>query len=234
MHPPGEHGWHYPVAQTSGGGEVAAHQHAAYRRMVRSTTSSATRRFRGIPHQQICGQWSKVEHRRIRYIRRNRDTLRADAYRQAQIPPNDAVRGVALGKRVIPPPPPTCVGGPREMEMSELYQDAMATVRSFGKPHLFISFTRNPSWPDVAPDLLPSHTAQTRQDIAARLCRLKLNAPMVDICARGDLGEVSASWRAIALQKRGVHRAHIIGILEDAPRPTGRYDDIVREVLPGQ
>ena len=30
--------------------------------------------------------------------------------------------------------------------MMELYQDAMAVVRTYGKPCLFITFARNPAW----------------------------------------------------------------------------------------
>ncbi|GBM96057.1 hypothetical protein AVEN_111450-1 [Araneus ventricosus] len=33
--------------------------------------------------------------------------------------------------------------------MQQNYQDAMAMVRKFGRPDLFVTFTCNPSWPEI-------------------------------------------------------------------------------------
>ena len=38
------------------------------------------------------------------------------------------------------------------------YQDAMAIVRTFGKPDLFVTMTCNPTWPEIAAALLPGQT----------------------------------------------------------------------------
>jgi hypothetical protein len=38
--------------------------------------------------------------------------------------------------------------------MGELYQDAMARVRKFGKPNLFVTFTYNPKWKEITYALL--------------------------------------------------------------------------------
>ena len=103
--------------------------------------------------------------------------------------------------------------------MSELCQDAMAIVRSFGTPRLFITFTRNPSWLAATDALVPNQTAAMLPDIAARVVRLKLNAPMQDISDVGVIGEVIATMYVIEFQKRGLPRAHIICILSDADSP---------------
>jgi hypothetical protein len=42
-----------------------------------------------------------------------------------------------------------------ERAMGQLYQDAMARVRKFGKSDLFITFTYNPKWKEITDALLP-------------------------------------------------------------------------------
>ena len=87
----------------------------------------------------MCDQWAKVEQCRTKYFRRHQDTLRAASYRQVQHPQQGAEKEADVGMRIILPA--TYTGGPRRMR--ELYQDAMAVVRQYGKPHLFITFTCN-------------------------------------------------------------------------------------------
>ena len=43
--------------------------------------------------------------------------------------------------------PSSFTGSPRNMMQN--YQDAMAIVRRYGKPDLFITFTRNSNWPEI-------------------------------------------------------------------------------------
>jgi hypothetical protein len=54
----------------------------------------------------------------------------------------DALPGAQLGRRIVLPP--SFIGGPRQTH--KLYTDAMAAVRKFGCPDLFISITK----PEVA------------------------------------------------------------------------------------
>ncbi|GBC41616.1 hypothetical protein PHYBLDRAFT_64601 [Rhizophagus irregularis DAOM 181602=DAOM 197198] len=53
--------------------------------------------------------------------------------------------------------PSSFTGGPRQMH--KLYQDAMAIVRVFEKPDLFITITCNPKWPEIQNALLLDQTA---------------------------------------------------------------------------
>ena len=46
--------------------------------------------------------------------------------------------------------------------MQQLFQDAMAIVRSKGKPSLFITFTCIPTWPEITKELLGDQKAQER------------------------------------------------------------------------
>ena len=67
----------------------------------------------------------------------------------------------SLGKRVILPS--TFAGSPRHM--TELYQDAMAIVRAFGKPDFFITMTCNPAWPEIKENLLDGQQVTNRPDL---------------------------------------------------------------------
>ena len=50
--------------------------------------------------------------------------------------------------------PATHTGSPRSM--FEKYQNAMASVRVFGKPDYFVTFSCNPNWPEITENILPN------------------------------------------------------------------------------
>lgn len=77
-------------------------------------------------------------------------------------------------------------------------QDAIAIVRAYGKPDLFITFTCNPNWPEITAELLPGQGPNDRPDIVARVFRLKLKALMRDLTVDGVLGKVQVSRGLIA------------------------------------
>ena len=58
--------------------------------------------------------------------------------------------------------------------MHARYQDAMAVVRKYGKPDLFITITCNPTWKEIKEELLPGQKAEDRPDITSRVFKLKL------------------------------------------------------------
>ena len=59
--------------------------------------------------------------------------------------------------------PSSFTGGPRSLH--EKSQDAMAYVRNYGKPDLFITMTCNPNWPEIKDNLHPNTKLQDRYDI---------------------------------------------------------------------
>ena len=93
-----------------------------------------------------------------------------------------------LGKKVILPL--SFTGGPRYQH--QLYQDAMSIVCHFGKPDFFVTYTCNPRWQEITDALLPGQTAENRQDIVARVFKLKLKSLLHDLflwpktCLRQD------------------------------------------------
>jgi hypothetical protein len=76
-----------------------------------------------------------------------------------------------------------------ERAMGQLYQDAMASVRKFGKPDLFVMFTYNPQWKEITDVLFLGQTAKDRPELVTHVFNLKLDALLKDI-KDGVLGNV--------------------------------------------
>ncbi|XP_019199897.1 PREDICTED: uncharacterized protein LOC109193510 [Ipomoea nil] len=96
--------------------------------------------------QFLVDAYTMIEYARLVYIRTHQKSLRCEAYQGL----SDALtRGeldpTARGKRIILPS--TFTGGARYMIQN--YQDAMAICKHIGYPHIFITFTSNPKWPEI-------------------------------------------------------------------------------------
>jgi hypothetical protein len=96
--------------------------------------------------------------------------------------------GLKAGKMVILPS--SFLGSPRSMQQN--YQDAMALVRKFGKPDLFLTMTCNPQWREITENLKPWQRSEYRPDLIARVFNLKLKELMRDLLDRQILGRVVA------------------------------------------
>jgi Helitron helicase-like domain at N-terminus len=141
-----------------------------------------------LPLQELqCSAWTTCEQRIIFWLCTHQQSIRADLYWNVlRAADTGFSRGANLGQRIILPS--SFTGGPRYMqqlyrvgvlhtvvnlhilwtiglqgclaavELSVLPQDAVAIVRRYGKPDLFITFTCNPCWPEIAAELLPGQT----------------------------------------------------------------------------
>ncbi|PWZ06841.1 ATP-dependent DNA helicase PIF1 [Zea mays] len=113
----------------------------------------------------------KIENSRLDYIRKNQDRLRADLYQGLVDSMLDGdIRGEKVGKRTVLSM--SFIGGPRDMRRR--YMDAMALVRKFGKPDIFLTMTCNPNWDEIRRELLPGQTPQDRSDLVVRVFHAKL------------------------------------------------------------
>ena len=83
--------------------------------------------------------------------------------------------------------PSTFNGSPRAM--NENYQDAMALVRKFGKPDLFITMTCNPSWREITENLEGLQKVEHRPDLVSRVFQLKLKSLQNDLYSNHLLGK---------------------------------------------
>jgi len=164
--------------------------------------------------QFIVDAYACTEQNRLKFIRKNQRQLRCDLYNGLQDALNASdILGNDVGQKMILPS--SFQGG--ERTMGQLYQDAMARVRKFGKPNLFITFTCNPKWKEITDTLLPGQTAKDPPELVTRVFNLKFDALLKDI-KDGVLGNVIAKIWVIEFQKRGLPHTHILLILDEASK----------------
>ena len=156
-------------------------------------------------------------------------TIRAEKYRVLidAVHAGDVAR---VGTKIVLPP--TIYGSPRFY--AECFQNAMAIVRTFGKPDLFISFTCNPKWNEITSALNDGEHACDRPDLTARVFKMKFDALMDDLIKRHVFGEVRAYTCTIEFQKRGLPHVHILLILANNSKPNNseKINEIVCAEIP--
>uniref|UniRef100_A0A2N9J2K3 ATP-dependent DNA helicase n=1 Tax=Fagus sylvatica TaxID=28930 RepID=A0A2N9J2K3_FAGSY len=126
---------------------VTMREYYAYRLQQRSHEGTTLLLGGRLFQQFIVDAYTCIEEERLQWVRRNQKKLRSELYSGLK----DAIlRGdtnpITVGKRIILPS--SFTGSPRYMVQN--YQDAMAICRSAGYPDLFITFTCNPKWPEIA------------------------------------------------------------------------------------
>ncbi|KAI7960087.1 hypothetical protein MJO29_005155 [Puccinia striiformis f. sp. tritici] len=124
------------------------------------------------------------------------------------------------------------VGGPRCMD--QLYQDAMALVREFGPPCLFIIMTVNPKWRELVRVIGELEDAINYPTIVARFFKLKVKALMKVLLELKQLGVVVCYFLTIEFQKRGMPHRHLMLTLskDSTPDTPEKIDAIVTAELP--
>ena len=173
---------------------------------------------------------AKIEHNRLNWVRKNQKTLRAEVYQGLKDALQDADGDASkVGKKMVLPA--TFGGSPRAMQQN--YQDAMAIVRHYGKPDLFITMTCNSKWPEIVASLKPYEKPEDRPDIIARVFNMKLNQLIDDLQKKHIFGRVTGFVHVVEFQKRGLPHAHILVILhqDDKPHPD-TYDEYVSAEIP--
>jgi len=161
--------------------------------------------------QWFVDSYVKIEKDRINFCKQNQKQLRAETY-QELIDIDNYLANAAnnndahIGKMIIFPL--TFVGSPRNM--LQHYQDAMAIVRKYGKPDIFITMTCNPNWREIKENLLPNQQPSDRPDICARVFNIKKDY-LIDVIVRQKyFGETLAYVYVIEFQKRGLPHIHLL------------------------
>jgi hypothetical protein len=125
-----------------------------------------------LTQQLIVDYYCRIEGDRSKYIRSQQSKLREETYSGLA----DALRATAnetnsiVGKLVVLPS--SFIGSPRNMVQN--YQHAMAIVKEFGKPDLFITFTCHASWPEVITSIHSYETANDKPDIVVCVFHAKI------------------------------------------------------------
>lgn len=184
---------------------------------------------RRLLQQFIVDIYAKIECERLQFLRREQGSLRADNYKELR----DAIFSADgdsrnVGQKVVLPA--TFTGGPRYM--FERQQDAMAYVRLYGRPDLFITMTTNPKWTEIKEHLHPGQHAHDRPDLTVRVFKLKLQK-LMHLLKTGAFGKLQAWLYSIEFQKRGLPHSHILLWLtkESKIRPEA-IDNIVCAEIP--
>jgi hypothetical protein len=98
----------------------------------------------------------KIESLRLDFIGNNQHTVRADLYQGLVDSYRTGVEEAnEVGKHTVLSP--TFIGGPHDMRRR--YMDAMALVRKYGKPDIFLTMMCNPNWDQIKNELHPRQCA---------------------------------------------------------------------------
>ncbi|POW09663.1 hypothetical protein PSTT_06647 [Puccinia striiformis] len=227
--PNGEQGW-VDGWQRNGSRDRAITQCEWYAAMIfdRNNWFSAILNGKNLFQELLVDLYICVERSRLDFYRFNQDKICADCYKGILESFSDGVE--VVGRRIILPS--SFSGSPRNMK--QLYQDAMALVRVFGRPSLFITMTANSYWPEVVAALKEHQIPSDRPDLVTRLFRLKLENMVEDVIKRDRLGEVAAWVYTIEFQKRGLPHAHFVVFLKpgSVPRTPEAIDCLVTAEIP--
>jgi PIF1-like helicase/Helitron helicase-like domain at N-terminus len=115
----------------------------------------------------------------------------------------------------------------------ELYADAMTLPAKFGSIDYFLTFTTNPSWPEILENTKTSN-GMNSPDLYCRVFHMKMNALLYDVLHNGILGVVVAYTYAVEFQHRGLPHLHALFFVraEDKPRLPADVDKRVAAQLP--
>ena len=207
---------HYRASRRGRFGTVSIREFYAYRLSYRLKAKSIFKCSK-LFQQYMVDAYVKVERDRLNYIEANQHIFRTNSYHGLM----DYLRTVAdnedtsIGSIYILPS--TFVGSERYMRQA--FSDAMAIVRKFGKPCLFITFTANPNWPEIKEELgRQPHTS--RPDICDRVFFAKFKELMDDLVKKQVLGATDAHVAMIEFQKRGLAHAHILLFMKNQDKVT--------------
>ncbi|KAJ1294542.1 hypothetical protein BS78_01G153300 [Paspalum vaginatum] len=218
--PRGELGWHtnIPKADVTMA-EVEAYR-ATHRKRDQNDDDEPVLHGQRLFQQFAVDTYIKIESSHLDYIRNNQEWLRADLY-QGLVDSLHAyeARADAVGKRTVLAT--TFIGGPRNMRRR--HKDAMALVRKYGKPDIFLTMTCDPNWDEIKRELLPGQTPQDRPDLVVRVFHAKLEELKKMLTKQDILGK-----------KHGLPHAHFLLIMQNKYKLTcpEQYDLLISAEIP--
>jgi len=209
LFPNGSQGWHTNIFKRQRKGKVTQREFYAYHGFSRDNNKYNPLELAGpIIQQYWVDQYCKIESNRINWIKKNQKKLRLATKQSVQ----NAVQSghKKVGKIILPS---SYTGGPRYYY--EQFLDAMAGVRKYGQPDLFVTMTANPDWDEIKRELGEGENPRNRPMLIARVFREKLKALIARVTSGTVFGKVKVHVGTIEFQKRGLPHAHILFILDD-------------------
>ncbi|XP_075499811.1 uncharacterized protein LOC142538359 [Primulina tabacum] len=189
---------------------VSCREYYCYRIQIRDNDSSILLYGGRLLQQYIVDMYIKLETTRLDYYRRNQTEIRSEMYQGiVDSVVGGETRGSEIGHRIVLPT--SFIGGPRDMR--KRYLDAIALVKAFGKPDLFLTITCNPEWKEIKENLFDGQVAHDRPDLVSRVFRSKLIDLKDQVLKKCIFGRVAAYVYVIEFQKRGLPHCHMLLIL---------------------
>lgn len=204
--PRGQLGWHPNLCRLNSNKRISRTAYVKNLMAVRDKFNPL--HYGGRLSQQFyVDSYVKIEKDRIHYLRTHQKELRSDNYQGIMdyMAKKGQESNMKVGKIVILPS--TFIGSPRNMAQN--YQDAMAIVRKYGKPDLFVTMTCNPNWREIRENL-DGRQPCDRPELVARVFHLKRKALIDQIVKKEIFKKVAAYVGVIEFQKRGLPHMHLL------------------------
>ena len=124
--------------------------------------------------EYIVEMWLAAEHSRLHWIHDHQANLHADLYTSVVDALHEGLHPSTIGRKVILCSSYTC----SPCFMQKNLQHALTLLRVLGSSDLFITFTANPTWPEITNNLLPGqntsdHISKTRQRLQVLISAYK-------------------------------------------------------------
>jgi hypothetical protein len=170
------------------------------------------------------------ENHKLKFLKLHQSKFRSETRRKLCKQLYDAVPPRQIGSPATHLPS-SFIRGNRHYR--ELYSDAMTLPARYGGIDYFLTFTTNPSWPEIV-DNGNLGCGMQSPDLYCRVFHLKMNALLYDILHNGVLGVVVAYTFAVEFQQRGLPHLHALFFVrsEDKPTSPAVVDKIVFAQLP--
>lgn len=178
-----------------------------------------------IAQEWSCSMYSRFEENTLTYAETGGMQRRLASYRTVR----ESSDGQTPGKLL----PATFHGSP--MKRKRDTEDALAVVNRRGRPHLMITVTCNPLWPEIVDNLEPHQTATDRPDLAVRVFKVKLAQIMAELKSGRVFSDYDFHLFCVEFQKRGLPHAHIcIKMRGNGPSTPDLIDSWVWAQLPSE
>jgi hypothetical protein len=178
-----------------------------------------------------CDLWAQVEARTAHF---HKSPAQQAKYRGARVAAIEDQLSAGCSAADIGQPvirlPSSFVGSARYYQ--QLYMDAMALPKKFGKPDLFLTFTCNPNWAEIRDAVPPGSHWRHHIDIVERVFMLKLRGLIRDIVEDQIFGPVRAYVYRVEWQARGLPHVHMLIILEHKILSERHIDSFISAEMP--
>jgi hypothetical protein len=158
--------------------------------------------------------YSTIEDNRLQFIASHQSDLRSETLQGiVDAIVKGFVNADSIGGRVVVPA--SFTGGRRYHVMN--YQDTMAICRVYRPPDLFVTFTCNTKWREIAYALRfePGQQPCDRSDLVMSVFHMKVNEFIADIREGKTFGSILAVLYTVEFQKRGLPHIHCLVWLAD-------------------